>query len=116
VSYAQLCKQGIDGSELDSPSSANIAKLGRGDMVLSLRLEQRQRRKPFDDLGTGFRTREALQKFLQYEASRDDDVRPQQGFLELLNLRLRCRGVPPKRQRPNAGVDEDRHVRDRSAL
>lgn len=85
-------------------------------MILPLRLKQRKGRKPCNDLSAGFRTREALQEFLQHKAGRNDDIRSQQGFLQLLNLWLGCRCVTPKRQRPNACVDQQRHVRDRSAL
>ena len=114
--YAQLCKKGVDCPDLDARSTASIANFGGSDMILSFWLKQRKCCKPFDDLGAGLRAREALQKLLQHKAGCDNHICAQESILELLNLRLRSRGVAPKRQRPNAGVYKESHVRDRSAL
>ena len=116
MSYAHLREQGIDGADLDARSTAGVAEFSGSDMILTLRLKQRKRRESFDDQGACLGAGEALQEFLQDKACRYDDVCPQERLFELMDLRLRCKGVPSERKRPNACVDKERHVRDRSAL
>lgn len=116
VSYAQLRKQGIDCTDLDSRPATCVAKFRSGDMILTPRLKQRKRSKPLDDLRAGLCTGETLQQLLQHKPCRDDDICAQEGIPELLYLRLGSGGITPQCERPNARVYQQGHARDRSAL
>ena len=116
MTQTKLGNDRVDRSDLHSRSAACIPEFCSGDMILSGRLNQRQRSEPLDDLRAGFRARESLKKLLQDEACRHDDIRTEQCFLQVLNCRFRRLGIPAKGQRPNAGIDEQCHERERSAL
>lgn len=116
MSHAELSNQGVDGSHLNPGSSTCISQFCRCNVVFASRLDERQRCKSLNDLCAGPGTGETLKKLLQDQARRDDDVGTQKRLLQMLNLRFRRLNVPAKRQGPNARVDEQSHVRDRSAL
>lgn len=115
VAQAELCQENVDGPDLHSVPSAGRAQVRRGDVVVPVRHEERQRRKPFQDRLARLRSPEALQDLLQDQTGRADRLAPPQRTRELLDDRV-VRPVPSHRQRPNAGVDEEAHPRDRSAL
>ncbi len=116
VAQTKLRNERIDGSDLHSGPTAGISQFCSCNMILPSWLDQRQRRKPLDDLCAGLRTGEALEQFLQDKARGDDDVRPKQCFFQMLNFWFRSLSVPAKGQGPDASVDQERHERDRSAL
>lgn len=88
MANTQLRYQRIDRGELHARSPASIAQLGRLDMILAIRNEQRQGRKPVDDslsvLGSG----EPLEKLLQHDTGDDDGLAGLHGFLQGIDLRL----------------------------
>lgn len=49
--YTELCKQGVDGAELDSVPAAGIAQLGSTNVVLSVRPDEGQGSKTLNDIG-----------------------------------------------------------------
>lgn len=114
---AELGQDRIDGSDRDARTSASIANARCSDVIFSVGLNQRQGCEALDDLGLCLRSREALKKLLQDKPGRHDDLVALERILERLNLGFCRLSVTPKRERPNAGVDEDRHaLRKRSAL
>ena len=88
MSYAQLSEEGVNRPDLYSCPAASIPKFSGSDMILTLRLNQRKRRESFDDLSAGLGAVEALQKFLQHKAGRDDHIRTQECVFQVLHLRL----------------------------
>lgn len=113
----ELRQQRINGSYLNSRFATCIAQPRGIDVIVPIRLKQRQRSKAFDNLGLRLRTREPLQKLLQDEPRRDHNVSSEQGVFEFLHLGFRALSITAKGQRPNACIDEHRHFwRDRSAL
>lgn len=114
---AELRKQCVNGANLDASLAARIAQGCRTDVVVPIRLQQRQSGKPFDDLGPRPGARKTLQELLENKTCRDDDLRTQERVLELMYLRLGDLNVTTKSQRPNACINQKRHLRrDRSAL
>ena len=71
---AELGEKRVDGADLDTSLAALIAQGGRTDMVVPIRLKQRQSGKAFDDLGLRLGARETLQELLENQAGRDDDL------------------------------------------
>jgi len=72
VPDAELCEQCINGADLDSRPTASVAQSRCVDVVISIRLEERQRRKALDNLGLRLGAGEALQKLLQNQSCGDD--------------------------------------------
>jgi hypothetical protein len=113
---AQLRDHRVDRSNSNPGSAARVAKLGGGYVVFPVGLEQRKCGEAFDDLCGSFRAREALQQLLKNKTGGDHHVAACESFFELLHLRLGRRGISTHRERPNTGVDEKRHDRERRAL
>lgn len=61
VPDGELCKQCINGSDLNSRLATCISQNRSTDVVISIGLKQRQGGEAFDDLSLGFGTRETLQ-------------------------------------------------------
>ena len=114
---AKLREQRINGADLDTGPAAGIAQDCGTDVVVPIRLNQGQSSKAFDDLGLRLGAREALQQLLKNQAGRDDNLRTEQGILEMVDLRFGSFRIASKSQRPDTGVNQKDHQRrDRSAL
>ena len=117
MAYAKLREQGVYGADLNAGSAAGISDSCGANVVISVRLNERESGKALNDLRLRLRCGEALQQFLQDQASSDNYLVPKQGILQDLDFRLTCFGVSPQRQRPDTRIDEYRHDRrERSAL
>ena len=116
MGHAELGDQRIDRSDLDARPAASVPEFRCGNVIVPGRLEQREGRKSFDDLFACLCAGETLQQLLQDDSRGHDDIRSQQGFLEVLHLRCLCLAVASERQGPDARVNEQCHPRDRSAL
>ena len=116
MSYAQLCEHRVDRPDLYPRSSANVPEFCCGDVVCAIWLQQWQCGKALDDLDTRFRARKSLEQLLQDQTRGDDDIGSEQGVLQFLNFWLSPRGVAAQRERPDARIDEESHLRERSAL
>ena len=113
---AQLSEQRIDRADLDACSAACVPEVGGCDMVVTIRLQQGQSREALDDLCTGLRCGESLQQFLENQPRRDDDIVAHEGVLQQIDFGFGRRDITAQCERPNAGVDKQRHDRARSAL
>ena len=114
---AKLREQRINGADPDTGLAAGIAQGCSTDVVVPIGLKQGQSSKAFDDPGLRLGAREALQQLLKNQAGRDDDLRTEQGILEMVDLRFGSFRIAAKSQRPDAGVNQKGHQRrDRSAL
>lgn len=113
---AELRNQGIDGAELDTCPATGVSHTGRSHMVFPVRLNQCQRGEPLHDLIACLGTCEALKQFLQHQAGGDDNLRASKCFLQRLHFGFFNLDVTPEGKRPDAGIDQERHLRDRSAL
>ncbi|MEF7616267.1 hypothetical protein V4F39_20300 [Aquincola sp. MAHUQ-54] len=117
VPNGELRKQSINGAHLNACSTTCIPQVGCANVIVSIWLEQWQGGESFDDLGLGFCARETLQELLQNQARRDDDIGPEQGIFEFLDLGFGSFYVAAKGQGPDARIHEQCHLpRDRSAL
>ena len=114
---AKLREQRINGADLDTGLAAGITQGCSTDLVVPIGLKQGQSSKTFDDLRLRLGARKALQQLLKNQAGRDDDLRTEQGLLELVDLWFGSVRITAKSQRPDAGVNQKGHQRrDRSAL
>lgn len=92
--YAKLRNQRIDRADLYASAPAGIAQLGRCNMIVARRLEQRQSRKPLDNQTMRLRPGESLQQLLQYKPRRHDGVSTQQGVMQYPDFGFGGRAVP----------------------
>ena len=116
VPNAQLSEQRVDGADLNARSAACVPKIGRCDMVFAIGLKQGKRGEAFNDLCARLGSGESLKQFLENQPGRDNDIGAHEGVLEQVDFRLRGRGIAAQGERPNAGVDQQRHDLERSAL
>lgn len=74
MSATELDEQGVNSANLHSMAAAGVACLCRVDMVLAIRLDERQRSETVDDAVARHRAGKALQKFLKHKPSTEDLV------------------------------------------
>ena len=113
---AELGDDRVDCANLHAGSAACVSQGGCGDMVLPVRLDQGERGESFDDLRVGPGSCEALKQFLQDQAGGDDDIASGESLFERLDLRFFSLDISPECERPDAGIDKEGHLRERSAL
>jgi hypothetical protein len=114
---AELDEKSVDRSDLDAGPPARIANTCCSDVIVPVGPYEWKGREPLDDLCLRLRASETLQQFLQHKPCSDDYVIALQRVFESLNLGLGCLGIASKSQRPDTGIDQDRHFRrERSAL
>ncbi len=109
-------KEGVDRSKLDSRSSALIPNLSRFDMRATIRSQQGNRAEAIQDSLAITWTSEALKQFLQHQSGGEDSFPAEQRLLESADLVRRFLSITPQSKRPNTGVHEEAHCRERSAL
>ena len=116
VADGKAGEEGVDRADLYSAPAAVVSERRGLDVILDLGHEDGQdpefRENPRSLCGTV----KPLEQLLNHESSRYDDVLPFEAPAEEGDLRSRRRRRAPQRQRPDAGVDENVHDRERSAL
>ena len=85
-------------------------------MVLTVRLYQCEGGESFDYLLVCPGSCEALKQFLQDQAGCDDDIASGESLFESLDLRFFSLNISPECERPDTGINEEGHLRERSAL
>ena len=113
---AKLRNQRIYCSNLNSRSTARVPQRRSLDVVISVRNQERHGGKPLENLGACLGPSETLQQLLENESSRKNGLAGAQGVGERENLGGRRGRVPTQCQRPDTGIDEQTHRRERSAL
>ena len=85
-------------------------------MVLAIRQQERMSAKPLDNRVSILRSAKPLKQFLEDQAGGKDRFTLRQGSGKESNLGLELPTVAAKRQRPNAGIDDEIQSRERSLL
>lgn len=116
MANAELRQDGIDRANLQTGPTTAISQFRGSDMILPVRRQQRQRREPIDDVFPRSRTGEALQQFLQDQPRSQDRCATFEGIAQRLYFWSQRSLVAPEGKRPYAGIDEQTHRRERSAL
>ena len=116
VTNAELRKHGVNRADLQSCATTTISQLRGIDVILPVRRQKRQGRESIDDVFARPRTGESLQQFLQDQSSGDDGATTFKGIAQGTHLRSRGGAAASQRKRPHAGIDEQIHLRERSAL
>lgn len=116
VSYAELRENRVDRADLHSAPASAIADLRGLVVVVTIWGDERKSGEASDDRLLRARSVEALKDLLIDEAGRNNEIAACQRSLEGSDLRHGGRCVAPKREGPNARVDEQAQSRDRSCL
>ena len=98
VPDGKLRKQRINRADLNARLTACVSQGCCTDVIISIRLQQRQGGKSVNDLGLCLRAGEALQKLLKDQARGDYDIGSEQRILEFLHLRFGSFDVAAKSQ------------------
>lgn len=113
---AKLDQKRINGADLHASTATAVAQFRRSDVIVAVRLQYGQRSETLDDLSPRFGAGEPLQQFLQDQSGGDHDITAEQRFLERMDFGFSCRSIAAQRQRPDAGINEQSHLRERSDL
>ncbi len=105
---AEAGDQGIDGADLNSLASAEVAQSCGLDMIVNIGHEHRQQGERLDDSSPSAGPLESLKQFLQDHSRRDYDVTTLQTGLKEGYFRGARRWAPAQRERPHARIDEHR--------
>jgi len=116
MAQTNLRNDRIDSPYLHAGAPAAISQIGGLNMVLTVWRQKRQRTEALDDFAPSTRPRESLQELLKHESGSDYRFARLERVAKRDHLGSRERSVASKRQRPDAGIDEERHLRERSFL
>ena len=116
VPNAQLRNDRIDGANLQARASTTVAQLGRFDVIASIERQKGQCCESVDDFLARPRSAETLEQLLQDKARRKHDIGALECVSKSAHFGLRPWSITPECEQPYAGVDEQAHPRERSAL
>jgi hypothetical protein len=116
VTHAQLSEQSVDRADLHTSPATPVAQFGSVDMILPVRIEKGQCGEPLDEVFARTRAGETLQQLLKDQSRRDQNFAVLEGPAQCRDFRGGRHHIPAKGQRPDAGIDEQDHRRERSAL
>jgi hypothetical protein len=112
----ELRQNGVDGTYLQTGPATAVSQFRRIDVILPVRGQERQGCEPVDNVFARARTGKSLQQFLQNESGGQDSCATFKGIAQRSYLRSWRSSIAPEGERPHAGVDEQAHRRERSAL
>ena len=112
----ELRQKRVDGSDLDAGATTSIPQLRGRDVVVSIWNQERQGRKPIQDLRPRPWAREPLQKLLQDETRRENRLAGLEGTNQLAHFLSRRGRIASQRERPHTRIDEQVQARERSDL
>lgn len=114
---AKLDQHCVNRSDLHPVASTRVAELGGLNVVLAIRLEERERGEPLNQLVAGLGSGEALEQFLKDQPSSEHLVCTFKSSSKHLDCLRRSISVASESQRPDGSVYEQAYdLRDRSAL
>ncbi len=116
VMDAELGDHGVNRSKLQPGTMTSIAQLCSVDMILPVRCRERQGRKPVNDVFTRTRAGKSLQQFLQDKTCGHDNFATFESVAQHTHLGGSGGLVAAECERPDTGIDEQGHRRERSAL
>lgn len=116
VADTKLRYERVDCPGLHANPSARIAQRGRCNVVVAIRNEKWQRREVLEYLIPGFGSYKTLEQFLEHQTRRDHRLALRERVVQRGHVNAVALSVAAKGQRPDAGICEESHPRDRSDL
>ena len=116
VTDAELGEDRVDGAHLEAAPARAVAELCGFEVVVTVGTQEGEGTETRHDRLLVARSVEALEELLVDEPRRHDEFASRERPLECADLRHVGRPVAAKRQRPDARVDEEAQLRERSLL
>ena len=116
VPDAKLGEKRIDRADLQPPAATIIAKVRRGDVIVSLWHDQRQSSESIQDLLSRLGAAESLQDLLENQARCEDRFFVLKSIRQEAHAGMAVTLVTAQGKRPDTGIDEQLQFRDRAAL
>jgi hypothetical protein len=116
MSDAELSEDRIDRPDLHPSPASAVPDLRGLEVIAAIRRHEGQGSEARDDRLLRARSLKALEELLVDETGGDDEITAAKRSCERADFGLSGGGVAPKRQGPDARVDEQAQSRDRSRL
>ena len=116
VANADLRQKCINGSDLNTSTTTCVPQPGSIDMIVSRGHDHGDICEQTDDPMPVARAAASLQQLLKHQAGRADGLAIGKRIPQVPHLGNFRRRIPPERQGPDAGIDEQAHSRVRSRL
>lgn len=116
IPYAQLRDQCVHSAKPHASPAAFVAKRGCRNVIVPVRLYEGKGTKARDDIGGRFGAGESLKEFLEHQAGCDNDFRAGERCNQCLHFGRNGCSVAPESERPDAGINQETHLRVRSDL
>ena len=116
MTNAELREHSVNRTYLQPGATTMVSQFRGIDVILPVRGQKRQGRKSINDVLARPRAGEALQQFLQDEPSCQDRIPTFERIAQSSHLREQRGLITAEGERPDAGIDEQVHPRDRSTL
>ncbi len=116
MANTELRDQRTNGPCLDARPSAHIAQSSCRNVILPIRCHQGNVPETYDYRLRRFGAGKPLQQLLQHKTGCGEGVTTLERLPQQFDFRNVRNCISTEEQRPNAGIDEQRHVRERSAL
>ena len=113
---AELRNEGVNRSHLNSCPATVVPQRSSFDMILPVRRYKGNMPEAFNDGVRCLGSRKTLQQFLQNETGRRYGLPTFQRPPQPRDFRNVRHGISAQGQRPYAGINKQRHERERSAL
>lgn len=112
----KLGEQGVDRADLHAAPPALVAEPGRLDVIPSIRRHEREHRESSENGVRCPGAAKPLEELLKDQAGREDRLCFPESMREPSDLGCTRRRVSPKREGPNARIDEEIQRRERARL
>lgn len=116
IAYAQLRDQCVHRAKLHASPAAFIAQPGCRNVIVPVRLYEGKGAKARDYVSGCFGAGESLQEFLEHQAGGDNHFRAGERCNQGLHFGRNGCSIAPKSERPDAGINQETHLRVRSVL
>ena len=116
VPDAQSGEEGVDCPDLKAATTTVVAKICCGGVIFALGHNQRQRSESVQDLLSRFRAAESLQDLLKNQPCREDRSFLPKSFGQESHAGMTFGLITAHGKRPDTGINEKPHSRDRVAL
>ena len=113
---AKLGKKRIDRADLQAAAATVVAKVRRGNMIVSLWHDQRQSSKSIQNLLSRLGTVESLQDLLENQAGGEDRSFVLKCIRQEAHAGMARTLITAQGKRPDTCIDEELQFRDRAAL
>ncbi|HYM59695.1 MAG TPA: hypothetical protein VEZ11_02250 [Thermoanaerobaculia bacterium] len=116
VPDAESGKESISRADLEPAAATVVAKVCRGDVIIALWHDQRQRTESIEDLLSRFGATKSLQNLLENQPRGEDRSFVLKSVCQEVHAGMAVTLITAQCKRPDTGINEELQFRDRAAL